>query len=126
MKLNTKRPGLHALFLPHHAALLQRLYEKTDKLTHSLGLGSGELWNWFNEYAEMVGLEGRSRASIIFALNDLVDMGILKWVDATGKGGHHRRYSVAMNPTECEHFIRDEITGKLDLIFNQDWSRIPQ
>ncbi len=125
MKLDTTKPGLHALFKPHHAALLQRLFEKTDKFTPSLGLGSGELWRWFTEHAKRIGLQTRSRASIIFALNDLAELGILKWVDATGKGGHQRRYSVKMSPDECESFIRVEITGKLDRIFYTDWSRIP-
>ena len=124
MKLDTTQPGLSALFFTHQDALLRRLFERTDP--HSKGLGSRELWDWVNDYLEGKGQEKISRATAINALQALAREGILEYELESCKGGHRRLYRVTMTPDEFEHFIRVEIQGKLDLIFTQHWSRIPQ
>lgn len=43
-----------------------------------------------------------SRASIIFEMNKMVDMGILTYRSKTGKGGHHKVYRLAKSPHELE------------------------
>jgi len=124
MRLDTQKPGLHALLFPYKAALLQRLFEVTQAHTHREAQGSGRLWTWLNENAERLGFKKMSRASVIFALNDMVDMGWLKWEDRTGKGGHHRIYSVAMEPEEFAAFVTDKVIGKVATIFEGDWWRL--
>ncbi len=124
MKLDIAKPGLHALLRPYICALLQRLYEVTNSFNHTNAQGSGKLWTWLNENAERLGFKKMSRASVIFALNDMVDMGILKWADRTGKGGHHRIYSVAMTPAEFEVHVTNMVVGKVAAIFEPDWWRL--
>ncbi len=124
MKLDTTRPGLSALFFIHQDALLRRLFEMTNP--YSKGLGSRELWDWVNDYLKGKGQETISRATCINALQALAREKILKYELESCKGGHRRLYRVTMTPDEFEHFIRVEITGKLDRIFYTDWSRIPQ
>jgi len=46
-----------------------------------------------------------SRASVIFELNKMADMGLLTWRDKTGKGGHHKVYRLAMTPHELEALV---------------------
>lgn len=125
MQLDTQKPGMCALFKPYKAALLKRLYEVTRTGDHKEAQGSGQLWNWLLENADKLGVKKVSRASVIFALNDLVDRGFLKWKDATGKGGHHRLYSVAMTPYEFEDHVIKTIVDKLTSIFDEaDWWRL--
>lgn len=124
MRLDTSKPGLHALFKPYKAALLQRLFEVTKHDTHDNAQPSGRLWEWLNENAEKLGVKKMSRAAVIFALNDMVDQGILKWDDRTGKGGHHKIYSVAMTPEDFEGVVNAKILRKLASIFKPDWWRL--
>ena len=51
--------------------------------------------------------EGKSisRASIIFYLNRMVDEGVLRWRDATGKGGHHRIYVTQLDESGYKKYI---------------------
>lgn len=125
MKMDTQKPGLSAFFKPYKAALLKHLFEVTDNRSDD-GKGSGYLWNWLEENAERIGVEKRSRAAVIFALNDFVDEGILKWKDATGKGGHHRLYSVATTPGEFERSVYTQLIAKLESIFTKGWWRLDQ
>ena len=122
MKLDTQKPGLYALFKPYKAALLKQLYFHTNHLRDD-GKGSGYLWTWLEENAEKLGGEKRSRASEINALNDLVDKGILKYKTATGKGGHHRLYSVKLSPGDFEQYVTHIILDKMTSIFKGDWWR---
>lgn len=125
MKLDTEKPGLCALFKPYKAALIKHLYFVTFP-NRSHGRGSGKLWEWLEENAERLGVEKRSRASVINALNDLVDEGFLKWKDATGKGGHHRLYSVKLSPGDFEQYVTHIILDKMTSIFKGDWWRLEQ
>jgi len=60
-----------------------------------------------------------SRASIIFALNDMVDMGLLTYREKTGKGGHQRVYSLAMTPMQLDVYV---VTNLLQRI-KDTWPR---
>ncbi len=124
MKLDTQKLGLCALFKPYKAALIKHLYETTEFMSHEGAQGSGDLWNWLEENAERLGIDKMSRASVINGLNDLVDKGILKWRDATGKGGHHRLYSVFLSHEGFEHLVCTTFEDKLSSIFEGDWWRL--
>ena len=126
MKLDTAQPGLSAFFFPYQAALLQYLFEKTNPKSGLDGLISQKLWRWHNDYyAERVGTRKVSRATVINSLNDLVDRGILTYVEESCQGGYRRVYSVAMTPEELETHIRTEIRTKLYGVFHKDWWRVP-
>jgi len=123
LKLDTQKPGLCALFLPYKAVMLKHLYEvtKTDSLA---GKGSGYLWKWLQKNAKRLGVTTMSRASVVNALNDLVDEGLLKFKEVTGKGGIRRLYSVAMTPREFEDHFLNEFIATLHTIFQGDWWKL--
>ena len=60
-----------------------------------VGANSGPIWRHVNE--QLGPEESRSRASVIFFMNRLVDQGVLGFRDATGKGGHHKVYYPLMD-----------------------------
>lgn len=126
MKLDTQKPGLCALFLPYKAAILKHLYETTEFMSHEGAQGSGELFDWLNQNAKRLGIRKMSRASVINGLNDLVDQGILKWLDATGKGGHHRLYSVFLSYEGFEHLICTTFSDKMNSIFEGAWWKLEE
>ena len=112
MKLDTQKQGLSTLMKPYKAALLKQLYAMTS--THSYdGMSSGYLWEWLYNNA------GR-----INALNEMVDQGVLKFVEVSGKGGMQRRYSVAMTTGEFEAFVKGEFIGKLVSVFEGEWWKL--
>jgi len=53
------------------------------------------------------GLKGKtiSRARVINFLESMREMGVLKGVERTGKGGHHWVYSPAMDEAEFKQYI---------------------
>ena len=59
----------------------------------------------------------KSRASVIFSLNDMVDDGILEYEEETGKGGYHRVYYPKMDREEFAKHVKKTITEKLDEVF---------
>lgn len=115
MKLNTDEPGLYALYKPYEAEILKHLWEVAK--SHRNAKGSAYIYQWLIANAPKIGIQYKSRASVIFFLNRLVDHGVLGWLDATGKGGHHRLYYVKRNPANFEKYVRKTVATKLDEIF---------
>jgi len=61
--------------------------------------------------------DSKSRASVIFFLNDMVEEGILTYEEKTGKGGYHRVYYPKMNREQFANCVVETITKKLKEIF---------
>ena len=73
------------------------------------GANSRAVWTNVNKgYNESI-----SRASIINFLNNMVDERLLDYEDATGKGGHHRVYSIRFTEQEFNIHIVARIISKL-------------
>ena len=106
IKLNLENDGLGITFKDYEIIMLRRFWE--DGGEH----GSGKIHEHVNkklkEYERSI-----SRASVIFRLNWLVDLGVLDYRDATGKGGYHRIYRAAMTEEEFWRSIAKELTTKL-------------
>ncbi len=85
MKIDLRKNELAMLFREYEEIMASYAWGNDIEPT-----GSGGLFRMTNEKLG----EGKtmSRASIIFAANRFVDSGIWDYEDATGKGGHHRRY----------------------------------
>ncbi|MBA7491297.1 hypothetical protein ES702_01842 [subsurface metagenome] len=64
-----------------------------------------------------------SRASVIFYMNFLVDEGIAGYETATGRGGHHRLYSIPRTEFEVKKRIMIKIVDGLGeaLDVDLDW-----
>jgi len=110
MKFDTSKEGLSSVFKPYQLESLKYLMTVPSS-------GSGRVWKHLHTLPDK--RVHMSRASIIFFLNDMVDDEICTWVDATGKGGHHRLYSITPNSLSwlmnllaerLESFIKRELT----------------
>ena len=83
MKFDTDKEGLHTLFRPYQALLLEHLWELNRE--KRVGVNSRQAHRYLLDKPEK-----KSRASVINFLNDMVDEGILEYEEKTGKGGYHR------------------------------------
>ncbi len=111
MKFDIKKEGLETLFKPYQVLLLEHIWDLNGN--DRTGMNSGQAHKYLQDTPEK-----KSRASVIFFLNDMVDDGILDYEEKTGKGGYHRVYYPHMNREEFADHITDLITKKLKTIFH--------
>ena len=105
MKLDTEKDGLDSLFKPYQGLLLEHIWGLNEN--ERVAIGSGKAWEYLCGTPEK-----KSRASVIFFLNDMVDEGVLDFDDRTGKGGHHRIYYPKMSRNQfAEHAVRKIVGG---------------
>jgi len=107
-KFETFREGLRTVWKEYHVLIMRYLWG----LDEGEGAGSGKIWRNVNLILKKRD-KSVSRASIIFFANDMVDYGVLKFRDRTGKGGHHRVYVPAFDETGFKEHLATEIIGKL-------------
>jgi len=112
MKLDTAKSGLEAVFREYEMQALDHLFS-VEKPTNS-----GKVWTWINEGSKWGQEPGNSisRASVIMFLNRLVDEDLLTWEDATGKGGHHRIYTMKLSRPEFTRKVIDKFLETLKTI----------
>ena len=73
------------------------------------GATSREVWINVNQR-----LQGSiSRASIINYLNAMVDEDLLTYIEETGKGGHHRVYTVKYGESDLKQHLAETLIDKL-------------
>jgi len=103
LKVDLSQSGLNMFFKDYQ-------YEALNVLWNSdAGLLSRNVWDQVNANLP----DSISRASIINYLNDMLEIGILKGVDETGKGGHRTRYSPAMSKQELKEHLSEKVENKL-------------
>ncbi len=110
MKFDTEQEGLLTLFKPYQAILLEHIWELNE--SERVGINSGVAHKYLLGKPEK-----KSRASVIFFLNDLVDDGILEYEERTGKGGHHRVYYPKFDRDEFSIYVNEKIKAKLAEVF---------
>jgi len=110
MKFDTKQEGLETLFKPYQALLLEHIWEQNEN--QRKGVTSGQAHLYLQNTSE-----SKSRASVIFFLNDLVEEEILSYEERTGKGGYHRVYFPNMNRQEFSDYVILSINEKLTNAF---------
>ncbi|MFB0568685.1 MAG: hypothetical protein ACETV0_03605 [Nitrososphaeria archaeon] len=57
---------------------------------------------------------------MIFFLNDMVEEGVLKCEERSGKGGYHRVYYPKMSREQFARYVVETITDKLYEVFHKD------
>jgi DNA-binding PadR family transcriptional regulator len=75
------------------------------------GASSRDVWMQVND--ELKGIRTISRASIINFLNSMVDEGVLNYTEITGKGGHRRIYSSALDEAGFKEYIAKSVLRNL-------------
>ncbi len=110
MKFDTSEKGLLTLFKPYQAALLEHIWELNNP--HRIGITSGQAYEFLKDNPD-----SKSRASVIFFLNDMVEEGVLTYEEESGKGGYHRVYYPKMNREQFARHVVETITDKLNEVF---------
>jgi len=110
MKFDTSGEGLNTLFKPYQSALLEHIWEINGE--GKVGINSGQAYRYLQTLPDR-----KSRASVIFSMNDMVDDGILEYEEKSGKGGYHRVYYPKMNREEFAKHVKKTITAKLNEVF---------
>ena len=100
-----QEPGFGLVLKDYQEVAMRYLWE-TDK-----GQSSRDVWMAVND--RLKGVRTISRASIINFLNAVVDDGFLDYSEITGKGGHRRIYSAAVNQEKFWKMIAVEVREKL-------------
>ncbi|MCW3988656.1 MAG: hypothetical protein NWE88_01115 [Candidatus Bathyarchaeota archaeon] len=109
VEFDLTKSGLESCFKPYKVLMLKYSWLS---LTEEEPKGSGHLWLKVNEL--LPDGETKSRASVIFAANDYVDMGIWDFKDATGKGGHHRLYYPVISEDEFWERLAESVKQKIN------------
>ena len=110
MIFDTTKKSLLTLFKPYQALILEHIW-KLNK-DQRVGVSSGQAYEYIQSTPEK-----KSRASVIFSLNDMVDDGILDYEEKSGKGGYHRIYYPAMTREEFAKHVKKTIKEKLESTF---------
>ena len=110
MIFDTSEKGLLTLFKPYQVAILEHIWE-LDKPGRT-GVTSGQAHEFLDSHPE-----GKSRASVINFLNEMVEEGILEYEEESGKGGWHRVYYPKLNREQFAHHVVEMITRKMGEVF---------
>jgi predicted transcriptional regulator len=110
MIFDTSEKGLLTLFKPYQAALMEHIWKLNNP--YRTGITSGQAYEFQKDHPD-----GKSRASMIFFLNDMVEEGILTYEEKTGKGGYHRVYYPKMSREQFAQHVVQTITKKLKEVF---------
>jgi hypothetical protein len=113
MKFDTSKEGLQTLFKPYQASLMEYIWEINKN--ERTGVISREAHQYLLDTGDSE--LKKSRASVIFFLDDMVEEGVLEFETETGKGGVHRVYFPAMKPKEFETYLSKAIMEKLKQVF---------
>ena len=109
VEIDLAKTGLESCFKSYKVLMLKYAWTSVTKAEPQ---GSGHLWLKVNELLPEG--ETKSRASVIFAANDFVDMGIWDFEDATGKGGHHRKYYPLLSEDEFWERLAESVKQRIN------------
>ena len=104
--MDLSKTGLEMFFKPYQVIALNILWRSSEPLS------SRQVWNTANN--EMT--ETISRASIINFLNAAVELGLLNFIETTGKGGYRRLYSSNLSRFKIKSFLSKTVTEHLETL----------
>jgi len=110
MRFDASEKGLLTLFKPYQAALMEHIWKINNP--GRTGITSGQAFEFLKDHPD-----SKSRASVIFFLNDMVEEGIMEYEEKSGKGGYHRVYYPKMSKEQFARHVVDKITDKLNEVF---------
>lgn len=99
-KYDPTQDGLEKVLRPYKIEALRLVWDEGEK-----GVVSRQAWIHVNKVLGERGEGSASRASVINSLNSMVDDGVLRYEERTGKGGYHRVYFPKLNEREFKKYI---------------------
>ena len=112
--LALSKKGTLKLFAEYKTAVIKHLLANTEK-----GQGSGKVWQALQDQGIEV-----SRSSVIFFLTFMVDEGLCTFTNTTGKGGHHRLYTLAHDWEGVKRHLKIRIIEGLGEALEDDVSNL--
>ena len=107
VKFDPSQKGLETVMKDYQVLAMKLLWERGDE-----GTASGIAWVEVNKILLERGTS-KSRASIIFFLQDMAKEGVITYHEKSGKGGYHRVYSPLLSETEFKEFLATQLIEKL-------------
>ena len=104
---DTSKEGYGTMMRDYQEICLRFVWEKGEE-----GVTSGTAWLHVNKVL-MEQEKSKSRASIIFFLNAMVEKGVLDYHEKSGKGGYHRVYFPAFDEEEFKRHAAKTVISKL-------------
>lgn len=104
---DSSKKGLETVMRDYQAMAMRFLWERGEE-----GSNSRDACVHVNKILQDRG-ESKSRASIIFFLNDMVDDGFVKYRERSGKGGYHRVYIPIYDEAGFKELIARRVMEKL-------------
>jgi len=103
--IDTSKKGLEMIFKEWEAPLYKKLLsEDIEMITLEA-----------HEYVlDQIFPQTRSRAAVIFSLQEYAEKGILKASETTGKGGHRGVFSRNMTLKEFWQYVADQVNEALE------------
>ncbi len=114
IQFNTANLGLGTVFKEYQEIIMKYIWTIGPE-----GVGTGKLWVEVNKVLIEKG-ESKSRASVIFFLQDMSAQGYLTYITETGKGGHRRIYTCPLNESEFKELIAKTVIDKLLEVFPEE------
>jgi hypothetical protein len=115
IEFDTSKTGFDAVLKSWEIKALQAVWNNPE------GLNSRMVWEKVNQMLED---ETISRASAIFFLEDMREMGVLQGVEETCKGGHRWIYSPAMDEDGFKRFIVKRMIATLMESFPEETKEV--
>ncbi len=102
LKIDVGEDGFNAVLKPYQIEAMKYLWASPG-----VGRSSKEIWDAVCDALP----DGRSisRASIINSMNALVDDGVLRYHEITGKGGHRRIYKAVYDESGFKGYIAETV-----------------
>jgi predicted transcriptional regulator len=110
MKFDTSEKELLTLFKPYQAALLEHIWELNSE--GRVSVTSRQAYEFQRDHPD-----SKSRASVIFFLNEIVEEGVLMCEEESERGGYHRVHYPKMNREQFAQHVVETITDKLNEVF---------
>jgi predicted transcriptional regulator len=115
IEFDTSETGLRAVLKDYQEIALRVIWASPE------GLGSKAVWDRVNAELKPSTI---SRASVINFLEAMREMGVLKGVERTGKGGHRWIYSPAMSEAQFKQHIAKTILESLLRDFPEETKQV--
>ena len=115
MRMGLENTGFGMFYKPYQVEAINYLLSRGQE-----GANSRMVWVAVNKKLPLP----ISRASIIISLNMMVNDGVLKFTEVTGKGGHHRVYTTYTSESGYKEYLARIVIEKLLMEYPDETKKV--